>query len=534
MKRFLSALALALCVVPAVGFAADGRYIVKFKGGFGEAGRAALQGAGGRVALSLDALQAVAAHLPDAVVAALANSPFIEYIEVDPIREPLALSNRPLASGEILPYGIQMVQADLVGSTNEAGKKVCIIDSGYSQQHADLRDATDGSITQNATDSGSGTWDRDSCGHGSHVAGTIMATAGNGKGVIGVVPGVKLHIVKVFGDDVLGGGNCAWTYASTLVNALSKCEAAGANVVSMSLGGATKSTAEQTAFANAYNRGVLHIAAAGNAGTTATSYPAGYPSVVSVAAVDLNETVASFSQKNKDVELAAPGVGILSTVPWLDDNTLTFPDNTSVSGGHVEFAGRTAGTTGGLVNGGLCDAVGAWSGKVVLCQRGTVSFNVKVQNVQSGGGVAAVLYNNAANDATCGDFAGTLGAGNSSSIPAITVSCAEGSTALGRVGLNGNVLSQMKVPDSGYEAWDGTSMATPHVSGVAALIWGCFPTATNQRIRDAMTATAKDKGTAGRDNSYGFGIVQAKAAVNNLAASLGASSYCSVLTASKY
>jgi subtilisin family serine protease len=213
---------------------------------------------------------------------------------------------------------------------------------------------------------------------------------------------------------------------------------------------------------------------------------------------------------------------------------LTFPDGSSVNGGHVEFSGRTAGTSGALVSGGLCDAVGAWSGKVVLCQRGTVSFNVKVQNVQSGGGVAAVLYNNAANDATCGDFAGTLGTGNSSSIPAITVSCAEGSTALGRVGLNGAVVSQMKVPDSGYEAWDGTSMATPHVSGVAALIWGCFPTATNQRIRDAMTATAKDKGTAGRDNSYGYGIVQAKAAVNNLAASFGASSYCSVLTSSKY
>jgi serine protease len=534
MKRFLSALALSLAVVPAVGFAADGRYIVKFKGGFADSGRAAVQGAGGRIALSLDTLQAVAAHLPDAVVAALAKSPFIEYIEVDPVREPMALSNRTLASGEILPYGIQMVQGDLVNSTNEAAKKICIIDSGYSQQHVDLRDDTNDTITQNATDTGSGTWDRDSCGHGTHVAGTIMATAGNSAGVIGVVPGVKLHIVKVFGNDVLGGGNCAWTYASTLVNALAKCEAAGANVVSMSLGGATSSSAENTAFANAYNRGVLHIAAAGNAGTTATSYPAGYASVVSVAAVDSNEVLATFSQRNKDVELAAPGVGILSTVPWLDANTLTFPDNTSLSGGHVEFSGRTAGVSGGVVNGGICDVVGAWTGMVVLCQRGTVAFNVKVQNVQSGGGVAAVIYNNAANDATCGDFAGTLGAGNTSTIPAITVSCAEGSTAVGRAGLSGTVMSQVKVPDSGYEAWDGTSMATPHVSGVAALVWGCFPGATNVQIRNALTATAKDKGTAGRDNSYGFGIVQAKAAVTNLNGSLGASSYCSLATVSKY
>jgi serine protease len=533
LKRFLSALALTLSVAPAVGFAQDGRYIVKFKGNRAEA-LAHLQWAGGRLALSLDSLEAFAAHLPDPAVAALARLPFIEYIEVDPIRVPMAVSNRALSSGEILPYGIQMVQADLVTSINEAAKKVCIIDSGYSQQHRDLRDDTNDSITQNAADNGAGTWDRDSCGHGTHVAGTVMATARNGAGVIGVVPGVKLHIVKVFGNDVLGGASCDWTYASTLVNALSKCEAAGANVVSMSLGGPTRSSAENTAFANAYNRGVLHIAAAGNAGTTATSYPAGYASVISVAAVDSSETLASFSQRNKDVELAAPGVGILSTVPWLDDNTVRFPDGTSISGGHVEFSGRTAGVAGAVVDGGLCNAVGAWSGRVVLCQRGTAAFNVKVQNVSSGGGVAAVIYNSAANDATCGDFAGTLGTGNSSSIPAITVSCAEGSSALARAGLSGTLVSQVTFPGSGYEAWDGTSMATPHVSGAAALIWGCYPGATNQRIRDAMTATAKDKGAAGRDNSYGYGIVQAKAAIDNLRGSLGASSACTVSTVSKY
>jgi serine protease len=77
-------------------------------------------------------------------------------------------------------------------------------------------------------------------------------------------------------------------------------------------------------------------------------------------------------------------------------------------------------------------------------------------------------------------------------------------------------------------------MATPHVSGVAALLWGCYPQATNQRIRDAMNATAKDKGNAGRDNSYGYGIVQAKAALDNLRASFGTSSFCATSTTSKY
>jgi serine protease len=532
MKGILrcSAVAIVLAGVPVHALAEDARYIVKFNDARFQAGVAALHAGGGRVVLPLERMNAVAARLPAAAIAALVRSGLVEYVEEDVIRMPMALSDRTLASGEILPYGVQMVQGDLVSSTNAAAKKVCIIDSGYSQQHADLRDATDATITQTASNSGSGTWDRDSCGHGTHVAGTVMATALNNAGVIGVVPGVKLHIVKVFGDDNLAGANCAWTYSSTLVDALNKCEAAGANVISMSLGGPTKNRTEETAFTNAYNRGLLHVAAAGNAGTTAISYPAGYASVISVAAVDANEVLGTFSQRNKDVELAAPGVGVLSTVPWLDSNKLTFQDASSVSGGHVEFSGRSAGITGSIVDGGLCSAVGAWTGMVVLCQRGTVDFNTKVKNVASGGGVAAVIYNNAANDAACGDFVGTMGAGNSSPIPAITTSCAEGSSALARAGQSGTVLSQVSVPGSGYEAWNGTSMATPHVSAVAALVWGCFPAATNQSIRNALTATAKDKGTAGRDNSYGFGIVQAKAAVQ----SLGASSFCTVSSVSKY
>ena len=520
---------LLVAAPPTAAFAQETRYIVKFNAGRAEAGRAALQASGALVVLSLDRQNAVAALIPPGAVQGLSRNPNVEYIEVDQIREPFTWSNRTLSTGETLPYGIQMVQADLVSSSNEAAKKVCIIDSGYSQQHFDLRDA-DASITQKTTDGGSGTWDRDSCGHGTHVAGTVMATAGNNIGVIGATPGAQLHIVKVFGNDDLAGGSCSWTYSSTLVNALNHCETNGAKITSMSLGGSFKSRTEEVAFNDAYKRGMLHIAAAGNAGNRSTSYPAGYGSVVSVAAVDANETVASFSQQNKDVEIAAPGVAVLSTVPWLDVNTLTFPDNTNVSGGHIQYSARTDGTTGVLADGGLCDAVGAWSGKVVLCQRGSISFNDKVQNVQKGGGVAAVVYNNSANDSTCGDFAGTLGDGNSSAIPAITGSCADGTYALKYVGQNGTVVSKLTVPDSGYESWDGTSMATPHVSAVAAMVWGCHPAKSNQQIRDTLNATAKDNGAAGRDTAYGYGIVQAKAAVN----ALGVSSFCTTSTSSKY
>jgi subtilisin family serine protease len=332
---------------------------------------------------------------------------------------------------------------------------------------------------------------------------------------VGANPDVRLHIVKVFGDDDLTGGACAWTYSSKLVVALDKCVAAGANVVSMSLGGPRSSLSERRAFQRANRAGVLAIAAAGNAGNTRKAYPAGYPAVLSVAAVDADELVAGFSQKNSDVELSAPGVGVLSTVPWLNERTLTAGAITW-SGNAVAETPDTSAASGPLVDGGQCLATpggGLWTGKVVLCQRGTNFFDQKVAAVQTGGGVAAVLYNNAASDATCGPLYATLLGGIPATIPAIGLSCAQGAEALTHAGAGGQVVSRLAAPASAYEAWSGTSMATPHVSAVAALIWSCHPRRTNNAIRDALTSTARDLGAPGRDNAYGFGLVQAKDAL---------------------
>src|SRR5687767_12874564 len=277
---------LSIVVVIAAGFALpsaaqDARYIVKFRAGRAAAGQAVLRAGGAQVVLALDPQNAAAARIPAAALAGLSRNPNIEYIEADVIREPYAWSN--VSSGsEVIPYGIQMVQANKVASPNAADVVLCIIDSGYSNEHADLRDTN---VTAKLTDSGSGAWNKDSCGHGSHVAGTIAAIAGNSTGVVGANPGVSLHIVKVFGNDSLvEDGSCNWTYSSNLVNALNSCTAYGANVVSMSLGGGAKSRTEESAFANANAAGVLSIAAAGNAGNGSTSYPAGYASVMSVAA----------------------------------------------------------------------------------------------------------------------------------------------------------------------------------------------------------------------------------------------------------
>ena len=463
------------------------RFIVEFKAGKAEHGKSALRAGGSQIVLELGPQNAVAAHIPPQALNGLRNNPNIEAIEADVLRYPMA---------QTTPYGITMVQAEGVTAANPGNRKVCIIDSGYSIQHEDLAD----SGVNGTNDPGTGSWNVDNSGHGTHVAGTIAAM-NNGVGVVGVVPGVSLHIIKVFGDDG------TWTYSSSLVSALNKCRDAGANVVSMSLGGGSKNGIEDKAFANADKAGVLSIAAAGNDGNTRTSYPAGYASVVSVAAIDSNKVKATFSQANRDVELAAPGVAVLSSVPWVGTHTLS-SGGTTWSGGGIEGSASSSGTTGTLADGGLCDTTGggAWAGKVVICQRGTISFADKVNNVQSGGGTAAVIYNNVA-----GGFSGTLN--GTSAIPAVSLSDTDGAAALDQVGQSGTVVNLVDKPASGYEAWDGTSMATPHVSGVAALVWSCNPSWTNKQIRTALTATAEDLGAAGRDNSYGFGLVQAQAAL---------------------
>ena len=477
---------------PASPSQAEGRYMVQFRQA-GAAEAAAIRAAGGTPVHQFPDLSVIAARLPAAALAALRANPNVVAIEEDPRRYP---------SAQTVPYGITMVQAREVGDTSAGNRKVCVIDSGYYMAHTDLQGAN---VTA-SPNSGTGDPYVDRCGHGTHVAGTIAAL-NNSEGVVGVVGNgaLQLHIVKVFGD------SCSWTYSSDLIAAATACEGANANVINMSLGGGVRSRFEEQKFDALYRAGVLSVAAAGNGGNTQHHYPASYSSVISVAAIDSGKNHASFSQRTSQVELAAPGVGVLSTVPWVGAS-VTVDGATYLAAG-IEGAAQTAGTTGPLVDGGLCTSSGRWSGAVVLCERGSISFSEKVQNVQAGGGAAAVIYNNVS-----GGFAGTLGSGNSSAIPAISVSREDGLILLGSTGTSATVVNST-AEGSGYEAWDGTSMATPHVAAVAALIWSHNPGWTNAMIREALQNTAEDLGPAGRDTSFGFGLIRAKAALDYLSGS---------------
>jgi subtilisin family serine protease len=467
------------------------RVWVAFKDGQGPNVERAVRAAGGKVHYSFADLRAFAVSVPVQALDGLSRNPNVAYVEEDAKRFPLA---------QTAPYGIAMTQADQLSDANAGNRKLCIIDSGYDIAHEDL--AATGNVAGHNDPTGAGNWYEDQNHHGTHVAGTISAL-NNTLGVVGVMGNnkINLFIVKVF--DAAG-----WAYSSSLVDALQKCRDAGSNVVSMSLGGSVSSRTENTAFGNANSAGVLSIAAAGNDGNTRTSYPAGYASVVSVAAIDSAKAHASFSQVNSDVEISAPGVGVRSTVPMGTGKTEDF----SVAGTGYEAIAMEA-APNGTVSGALVDCgdgtatcAGA-SGKVCLIERGTISFADKVLACQNGGGVAAVIYNN-----TTGSLSGTMGT-TVVTIPALGISQTDGQyLKANRLGSS----SAVNVGTGNYAYFDGTSMATPHVSAVAALVWSNHPTCTNANVRNALNATAEDLGVAGRDSSFGYGLVKAKAASDYL------------------
>ncbi|WP_052756238.1 S8 family serine peptidase [Lysobacter capsici] len=466
------------------------------------------------VNFQFDKLNAAVLTLPSAdAIKALRANPDVESVEIDYPRYPMAQS---------VPYGIDQVQARDAwdanrdgtidaGAATGAGIKVCVIDSGINSTHEDFAGVA---LTGYPTG-----WNTDTCSHGTHVAGTIAA-ANNATGVVGVSPGkVSLHIIKIFGSNGYNGsshGQCSWTYSSTLVDAAQRCASAGAKVINMSLGGANSSTTERNAFQTLANNGVLSIAAAGNSGNATLSYPASYPSVVSVAAVDQNNVKASFSQFNAEVELSGPGVDTLSTTPLANDPLVI--GNSQFAANPIAGSRQTT-ASAGWVNGGLCTASSStWRNKVVLCQRGTNTFNDKVTRVKTGGGLAMVVYNNVDGPLSAAFFnTATPPQPVTSTLPAVGISKADGETIIASLaGQTATVDATPSVSNVAYENKSGTSMATPHVAGAAAVVWSSKPTATAQQVLEALETTALDIDAAGRDNNTGWGLVQIPAAIAEL------------------
>lgn len=305
----------------------------------GEAGKAFVEKYGGKLKKHVKQLDLFSLEVPskgdlEELIAKATAKGF--KAEEDQVRSAVGLranSGRKLM--EETPWGISKVyekdgtpdipDLDFFPTGDGMNRYMCVIDTGYVEGHPDLPPAGNAGSTT-LTDTRACDY------HGTHVAGTVQAIGGNDEGVIGVYPGADpTFSVRVFRPWF---GLCLFTYASNLIGAAYDCADAGAGVINMSLGGGAPTDAERDGFADLYyNQGVLPVAAAGNGANTAYSYPASYDAVMSVAALDRFDNLASFSQRNDQVEIGGPGVDVKSTVGPVDQYDVY--SGTSMASPHV-------------------------------------------------------------------------------------------------------------------------------------------------------------------------------------------------------
>jgi subtilisin len=290
----------------------------------------------GTIANEIPQLKTVVLEVSPKAVEHIKKLPFVKYVEEDKIVVAISGKGKPHKKGggssqpnETIGWNVKMIKApevwakynstygDAAYGYNEE-IQVAVVDTGIDYDHPDLKGAVVWCVVSlnNEKRFYEGT-DLSKCddpnGHGTHVAGIIAARL-NGIGVVGVAPKVVLYAVRVLGPS---GSGYVSDVAKGIVEAVDGPDGKpgtpdDADVISMSLGGPDSQTLHE-AIEYAYNHSAVLVAAAGNDGANSPSYPAAYPEVIAVGAIDQNYQVPDWSNRNPDV--VAPGVDVLSTLP---------------------------------------------------------------------------------------------------------------------------------------------------------------------------------------------------------------------------
>lgn len=407
------------------------------------------------------------------------------------------------------PWGIAAVKAPQAWALAGQGEgvRVMVLDTGIDEQHASF--ANNFEAGMDFTNLSDGSDYTDLVSHGTHVAGTIAAAYDAATGFTGVAPKAKILAGRVCGTN-----GCSNVSIAAGINwAIEK----NVDVVNMSLGGMWSTPAERTAVANALKAGVTIVAASGNDGTGRVSYPAALPGVIAVGAVDVNIARGEFSQYGKELTVVAPGVDVLSTVP----RGTGLEPSVSIEGvGEVKattFVGGaevTEGIEGDLVAAGLGKpedfATIDVRGKFALISRGEISFADKVKNAMKAGATGAVIYNN-----EDGLIQGMIT--DDGSILPIAVFMIEQKVGMGilaRLKSGQAVSAHLQLQRTDFSSFDGTSMASPHVAGVVALIKGANKALTPAQIKDIVVRTATPL-MPNDNNEHGAGMIDAEASVRD-------------------
>jgi minor extracellular serine protease Vpr len=481
--------------------------------------------------------------LPAADLAALARLPQVQNIyPVFPVARPeLETSTGMIRSPEVVADGI-----------DGSGVKVAVIDTGIDYTHPDLGGCLGEGCrvalghdfvgdTYMGSDSDVPMPDEDPMdqnGHGTHVAGIIGARAASEQGVTGVAPGVTFFAYKVFGPD-------GPTSSDVIVAAMEAAYEDRADVINMSLGASFQWPKYPTGVAadRMVQKGIVVATSAGNEGGSGL-FAGGSPGVAS-------KVVSTASFENAMVTVYRADVS----------------DGSAAGYDHLTFSPEATGQTFPVVavpNLGNADSDYAGldvAGKAVLVSRGADTFANKVARAMRFGAAAAIIHNNAP-----GFFAGTLGTPDNAGtqwIYGVSMSQEDGArlrslAAAGTVSVTftadaqsvgnpnagqissfsswgpspdlalkpdlgapgGSIYSTFPMAYGGYASLSGTSMASPHVAGAAALIIQNAPKMKAPQIQDLLRNTASPRNYANYPflwpvNRQGAGMIDVRAAVSS-------------------
>jgi subtilisin family serine protease len=452
------------------------------------------------------------------------------YAEPNFVFRPDAIPNDPFFADL---WGLSAIQAPLAweSTTGSPGVKVAVVDSGIAYDHPDLApniwtnpgESGGGKETNGIDDDGDGYvddvhgWDfvqndnepLDFFFHGTHVAGTIGAAGNNGTGITGVDWQTSLMALRA-GDAANGE-----LLDSDIIGAFVYACAHGARVVNASFGGPDFSQAMLDVIGSPGCANTLFVASAGNDAVdvdASPSYPCSFTTanLVCVAATDLDGSLASFSNYGpRSVDLAAPGVDVLSTIPTfqsvLDDDFESSIASTWTVGGTSPHWARQSDGAGGFV---LSDSpAGAYAPNRDTWARPTNPIDLAVKHG------CAVEYDLALDTQQDHDLLVVEGSTDLTTwAPVATYSGSlnepefndlsdfDGTTTFylrfrlqsdadATVGdgakIDNLALSCLgtSFSDSDYYTVSGTSMAAPHVSGVAALLWSAVPSAPVSEVK---------------------------------------------------
>ncbi|PIS10678.1 MAG: serine protease [Bdellovibrio sp. CG10_big_fil_rev_8_21_14_0_10_47_8] len=414
--------------------------------------------------------------------------------------------------GPKTPWGIRMVKAPQAWALGQQGQgaRVLVLDTGIDKNHPALRGQIED--TRDFVGDNQTPYDvADKVGHGTHVSGTIAAALAS-DGFSGVAPRAKILMGRVCSED--GCSNV------DVVRGMSWGIEQKVDVINLSLGGDFGSPGEKSAMEKAEKAGIVVVAASGNDGKPSVGFPAAYSSVIAVGAVGPDSKKAEFSQWGPELDVVAPGVDILSSVPTgtgcVSSAVVSQAAGTKGEVASSCFIGSAVVAAPGLSKEISFVGLGKpedFSGKdltaqFALIQRGEIKFAEKVKNAIAANASGVIIFNN-----TDGLMSGSISDdGTVLAIPVVMIEQKVGEELRDHLGAGEKIRVQVSTSSDDYSGMSGTSMAAPHVAGVVALIRAGNRNLTPEQVRQVLKDTVEPLGP-NEENEYGSGLVEADKAV---------------------